>query len=127
MRAATVAGTPWSSRNSRTARSAPWSSHDATAAPIFAGPMPGTSRRRPSGSRSTTASTSGPWRSSSHARAADPDVLDRAEVGEQRLLADGRADAHALGVELPAVAGVAAPGARDVDGLARRARGRARR
>ena len=119
MRAATAAGTPCSSRNSRTARSAPWSSHERTAAPIRARPMPGTSRSARSGSRSMAASTfSGPWRSSSHCRSARPDVLDRPQVGEQRRLAGGLLDAGALGHEAPAVARMALPAALHGDRLA---------
>ena len=119
MRAATAAGTPCSSRNSRTARSAPWSSHERTAAPIRAGPMPGTSRRARSGSRSIggqdvlrAVALEQPL------RPARTDVLDRAQVGEQRRLAGGLLDAGALGHEAPAVARMALPAALDGDRLA---------
>ncbi len=52
------------------------------------------------------------------ARAALADMLDRAQVREQRVLADRLAHAHALGRELPAVLGVPAERAADVDHLA---------
>ena len=51
--------------------------------------------------------------------AADADVLDRVQVREDRCLALGLADADALDGELRPVARMAAPVARDVDGLAR--------
>jgi len=51
--------------------------------------------------------------------AADADVLDRVQVGEHRGLAGRLPHADALDRELRAVARVAAPVARDVDGLAR--------
>ena len=46
------------------------------------------------------------------------DMLDALEVGADRVLADRLEHAHALGLKLPAVAGVAAPAARDRDRLA---------
>ena len=51
-------------------------------------------------------------------RPARPDVLDRAQVGEQRLLAGGLLDPGALGHEPPAVARVALPAALHGDRLA---------
>ena len=51
-------------------------------------------------------------------RPARPDVLDRAQVGEQRRLAGGLLDARALGHEAPAVARMALPAALHGDRLA---------
>ena len=119
MRAATAAGTPCSSRNSRTARSAPWSSHERTAAPIRARPMPGHLVQRALGiAVDGGEDLLGAVALEQPRRAARPDVLDRSQVGEQRLLAGGLLDARALGHEAPAVARMALPAALHGDRLA---------
>ena len=119
MRAATAAGTPCSSRNSRTARSAPWSSHERTAAPIRARPD---ARHLAQGAVGVAVDGGqdllGAVALEQPLRPARPDVLDRAQVGEQRRLAGGLLDAGALGHEAPAVARMALPAALDGDRLA---------
>ena len=60
-------------------------------------------------------------------RPARPDVLDRAQIGEQGLLAGGLLDARALGHEAPAVARMALPAALRRRPTRPRGRGRALR
>ena len=93
-------------------------SHERTAAPIREGPIPGTSRSRARGSRSTTSSTSGPCCSSSQAAPLGPTCLTEDEEVQQRRVARRARPADALDLEAPAVLGVPAPGALDLEQLA---------
>src|SRR3954465_2865776 len=129
MRAAAPAGTPWPSRNSRTARSARCSSHDRTAAAIRASPDPrrvprvadagGGAERPVRVAVDLVEDRLDPVAVDEPRGAADANVLDRVQVGEHRRLALRLADPDALDGELRPVLRMAAPIARDVDRLAR--------